>query len=474
MTTTTANSAKLVCATDFSPNAAAALRWAVTTATSTGDTIDLVTVLVPPATSFVELMMDAGVFDAERVRVATERLRELARATELESGISITPLVLTGQPPLAIAEHADKAKARLVVLGARSRSLLDRSVLGSVAERTVRVSTRPVAVVPLGAEAGQPWGGPQRQALRVLVGLEGGAAGDRALDLARDLRRARPCDLTILHLYWPIAEYQRLGLQGSRDLFTGDPEVVRNLEPELRSRIGDLPGQGTVELSIRPAWGDPAANLLSVADEGDYQLLIVGAEQRHGIARFWHPSVSQRLVRRAAGAVVICVPRPAGLERSPVPEAPPRILTVLAPTDLSQAGNAAIPHAYALLAGHGGVVELCHVHERKLPNPPYAYELSRDRLSPDAVDNLERKLRALVPAYAERLGVTTHVSIIEGGAPAEAIVQASERLAVDAISLGSRGGGGALVRALLGSVAQKVVQSSHKPVLVVPPARELD
>jgi len=88
-------------------------------------------------------------------------------------------------------------------------------------------------------------------------------------------------------------------------------------------------------------------------------------------------------------------------------------------------------------------------------------------------DDLEQKLRALVPPYAERLGVTTHVSIIEGRAAAEAIVQASERLAVDAISLGSRGGG-AVARALFGSVAQKVVQSSRKPVMVVPAPREVN
>jgi nucleotide-binding universal stress UspA family protein len=469
---TKANSAKIVCATDFSPNAAAALHWAVTTAAAPGDSIDLVTVLAPPATSFVELMMDAGVMDAARVRTATERLAERAAATAREFGVAVTPYVLTGQPALAIAKHAESTGARLVVLGARSRSLLDRSILGSVAERTVRVSTRPVAVVPPIDDAGRSPDAAQSQPLRVLVGLEGGAAGDRALELARDLRRARTCDVTILHLYWPIAEYQRLGLQGSRDLFTADPDVIRSLEPDLRGRIGDLPGQGAVELSIRPAWGDPAANLLAVADEGDYQVLIVGAEHRHGFARFWHPSVSQRLVRHAAGAVVICVPPPAGAHPSAAVAPPPRVSTVLAPTDLSLIGNAAIPHAYALLAGHGGVVELCHVHERTLPNPPYAYARSQDRLSPDAVADLERQLRALVPPFAERLGVTTHVSIIEGGAPAEAIVQASERLAVDVISLGSRGGGW-VVRALLGSVAQKVVQNSHKPVLVVPAPREL-
>jgi nucleotide-binding universal stress UspA family protein len=465
--TTTAGASKIVCATDFSSNAADALRWAATTAAVPGDTIDLVTVISPPSTSVIDLMADSAVLDAALLRAATERLGQVAGTAERDFGIRVKPYVLTGQPAPAIAEHAESVKARLVVLGARARSRLDRRILGSVAERTVRISSRPVAVVPNIDDAG-----PSGEPLRVLVGLEGGPAGDRALELVRDLRRTRPCDVTILHLYWPIAEYQRLGLHGSRDLFAGDPDVVRNLEPELRRRIGDLPGQGAVELAIRPAWGDPAANLLSVADEGNFQLLIVGAERRHGFARFWHPSVSQRAVRHAAGAVVICVPPPAIAQPKLIAEAPPRISSVLVPTDLSPTDNAAIPHAYAMLSGHGGVVELCHVHERTLSNPPYAYERPRDRVSPDVVAALERQLRALVPPYAEQLGVTTHVSIIDGGAPAEAIVQASERLGVDAIILGSRGRG-SVARALMGSVAQKVASSSHKPVLVVPPAREL-
>jgi nucleotide-binding universal stress UspA family protein len=319
--TTPAGPSKIVCATDFSPNADAALRWAATTAAAPGDSIDLVTVVSPPAASFVDLAMDASVLDAARIRLATERLEDLAGTTERALGISVTPYVLAGSPPRAIVEHAESAKARLLVLGARSRALLDRPILGSVAERTVRISSRPVAVVPHADPSRRSPG----HRLRVLVGLEGGVAGDRALALVRDLRRTRTCDVTVLHLYWPIAEYQRLGLQGSRDLFTGDPDVIRNLEPDLRQRIGDFPGQGSFELAIRPAWGDPAANLLAAADEGDYELLIVGAERRHGLARFAHPSVSQRLARRTEGVVVICVPPPAVAPAPVIADAPPRL-----------------------------------------------------------------------------------------------------------------------------------------------------
>jgi nucleotide-binding universal stress UspA family protein len=147
----------------------------------------------------------------------------------------------------------------------------------------------------------------------------------------------------------------------------------------------------------------------------------------------------------------------------------PRVLTVLAPTDLSEVGNAAIPHAYALLRGTGGVVELCHVREHGLPTPPYAYDVP-EWLTKAEREGIENRLRALVPAEADRLGITTHVSVIDGGAAAEAIVAAAERLNVDAVSLGSHGRGG-LARAMMGSVAEAVVRRCRRPILIVPGRR---
>ena len=107
-------------------------------------------------------------------------------------------------------------------------------------------------------------------------------------------------------------------------------------------------------------------------------MLIVGAHQRHGLARVLNGSVAERVARHAARTPIVCVPTTAAERaRQPFPRrrpGVPRILTVLAPTDLSEMGNAAVPHAYALLRATGGVVELCHVHEHGLPYPAYAYD----------------------------------------------------------------------------------------------------
>ena len=128
------------------------------------------------------------------------------------------------------------------------------------------------------------------------------------MTFAAGLRRRGACDVAFLHFYWPVEEYERLGLRGPRDPLAPDPEVVKDLEPKLRARVGALPGHGSVTVLVRPAWGDPAANLLLALDEDSYDMLIVGAHQRHGLARMLAGSVAERVARYAARTPIVCVP----------------------------------------------------------------------------------------------------------------------------------------------------------------------
>ena len=113
-----------------------------------------------------------------------------------------------------------------------------------------------------------------------------------------------------------------------------------------------------------------------------------------------------------------------GHEQQVQETATPAIFTVLAPTDLSPAGNRAVPYAYAMLSSHGGVVELCHVHERILAAPAYAYERTEGKLTDAERARIEGALRALIPGDAKQRGITTHVTVIDGGRAGDAIVQA--------------------------------------------------
>lgn len=462
----------IVCATDFSAEAASALEWASAYARRRGAAVDLVHVLPEPTHDLEQLATDAAIFETARLDDARARLHELAQAAERTAGIAVRPRVLVGAPPERIVAHARDHGARAIAVGACARPLIERWVLGSVAERTVRSASCPVVIVPRRG-AGHGWfpvasaGG--ERALAALVGLEGVDGSAELVTFAADLRRHGRCDVTFLHLYWPNEEFARLGLTGGRDPLAADPAVVENLEPKLRALIGGLPGEGHVALDIQPAFGAPSANLTIAADERPYDLLVVGSHRRHGFARLVKGSVAESLAHAASRVPVVCVPIAAAAREGRGAAGLPRILTVLAPTDLSEVGNAAVPHAYALLRATGGVVELCFVRERMLPTPAYAYELPA-RLTPAERGAIETELRALVPAEAEGLGITTHVSIIDGGKPAEVLVAAAERLNVDAISIGSHGRSG-VARAILGSVAEAVVRHARQPVLVVPARR---
>jgi nucleotide-binding universal stress UspA family protein len=455
----------IVCATDFSPEAESALAWAAAIARRDGGHVDLVHVAPTLTKAESILVFDIVALTDEQLASTTTQLQEAARAAAREFGVSVRPQLLRGAPHEEILKHARQEDARMIVLGT-GMATVDRWMLGSVAERAVRSADRPVVLVPHGP-ARSMWtsggAGGERRAPRVVAGL-GEQDDGSVVRFVSGLRRTAPCDAIFLHLYWPMGEYDRLGLQGRRDLFKVDPDVAKNLEPTLRTKIDALAGQGTVSLDIRPAWGDRASNILVAVEDNEADLLIVGAHERHGVARFMTGSVAQRLARHSRFVPVAVVPartpltaRPAGI---------PSLRTVLAVTDLSDFGNAAVAHAYALVRATGGVVELCHVHEHSLPKPAYAYDAPGAGITSLDLARVTKELRALVPPEAKALGIATHVSIVDGGKAAEAIVQTAERLDVDAIALASHGRSG-IARTLLGSVAQEVVHRSHRPVYVV-------
>ena len=114
------------------------------------------------------------------------------------------------------------------------------------------------------------------------------------------------------------------------------------------------------------------------------------------------------------------------------------------------------------------------MHPRQLPRGEYqqgyldrAFDARHAKLIRQSVE----KLRALIPPEAASVGVLTEVEVVEHIEVAEAIGQTAERSGADVICLGTHGGSG-WSKAMAGSVAQKVMASSKRPLLVIRPAVE--
>lgn len=453
---------KILWATDFTPRARGAGQIAGELARLTGGSVEVVHVLAPRTTDLLAIAADAGLLE-EDVAASAETRTAAEAAVLAEAGVRATAWLGQGDVEATLIGRATETAADLIVLGGNARTVLGRLVLGSGADRTIRRADRPVLIVPEGVTSiGAEGGG-----LRVLAAV--GQSGTRSighamLDVLRMLRQQATCDVTFLRLYWPPEEYERLGLKGARDFLTTDPEIVGDLQRHLVAEAGVLPGNGRTSFAVEAAWGDPARRILEIAEERKAGLLIMNAENRRGLARLSHPPVAENVARRASALPVLFVPsRPEQAASQSVPS----IFTALAATDLSPAGNRAVPFAYTLFGAHGGVVELCYVHERPLPTPAFAYDSPEGKLTAAERADLEARLRALIPPEANRLGITTHVTVIDGGRAGVALVQAAERLWADAIVVGSHGRGGA-TRALLGSVSDEIVRRAGRPVFVVP------
>jgi nucleotide-binding universal stress UspA family protein len=192
--------------------------------------------------------------------------------------------------------------------------------------------------------------------------------------------------------------------------------------------------------------GTPWREIVGLAEELGVDAIVVGSRGLTGIQRLLLGSTAENVVRHAPCPVLVVRDGPLK-----------RIRKVLLPVDWDEGSKAAVRYA---VERTGKDVELTAIHAIGFPRQIEA-EFA-EALSDDA--HSSRKLRA----FLDRLGAKRVPSKVVLGEPAEAILDAAAD--VDLVVIATRGRKGA-ARALLGSVAEKIVRRADGPVLVVPPTR---
>jgi nucleotide-binding universal stress UspA family protein len=345
------------------------------------------------------------------------------------------------QPAAELISFADERNATLLVVSSQGHGASPLLRVGGTSERVAQASNLPVLVVRDAAPF-TSWVRGERT-LRILVGVDHGAASVAAVDWVKKLQGSGACEVVVAEVYYPDDAARRYGVPRKLPLTRVDPEVVQLIVRDLAARFGPWPEPGHVEYHAELGLGRLGDHLLGVAESHGVDLIVVGAHHGRGMSRL--SSVSS-VVLHHGHASVACVPHPRTLALS---NAVPPIRSVLVATDLSCEGNHAVPYAYAL-CHDAGEVHLLHV----VPEQGFVSEV-----------DLAKRLRALVPV--DRAEVATRTLIVRHRNVARAICEASERLGVDAVCLASttkRGQSRAL-----GSVATSVLHDGRRPTLVVRP-----
>jgi len=150
----------------------------------------------------------------------------------------------------------------------------------------------------------------------------------------------------------------------------------------------------------------------------------------------------------------------------------PLYRTVLVTTDFSQVGDAAIPHAFALLGSGGGRVVVCHALERiEPPNPLYAHYTPGKAITPAEREILRKAIEATLASRIEHLvppgNFKVQCRVIQARGPVpRTILKAAKSERADVIVISSHGYS-RIQRLILGSTTERVLRGSSIPVLVV-------
>jgi len=138
--------------------------------------------------------------------------------------------------------------------------------------------------------------------------------------------------------------------------------------------------------------------------------------------------------------------------------------TLLVPVDFSDTSNLALDYAVDLAKALGAKVVVMHAYELPVYGFPDGALVATVEIATRIMNGAQAGLAALQEKRKDK-GVEI-TSVLRQGVPWDEVHSVAEEVKADMIIIGTHGRGG-LARALLGSVAEKIIRTSTRPVLTI-------
>lgn len=299
----------------------------------------------------------------------------------------------------------------------------------------------------------------------IFVPLDGSPFAEQALPLAVEVARRAGALLQIALVHHPVP-----ALATALEV----PEIETQLDQEARLRertyldgiVSRIRSTANVPVSAVVLDGAVADALQDQIEATGADLVVGTTHGRGPMSRFWLGSVADMLMRRLHVPLLLIRPS------SDAAQAPRGFDKVLIALDGSPFAERALGCATALGRPFDATYSLVFVVEPPMP----IADPSGLMVLPATVE-AERQIMAGATQYldgiAERLrkdGFQVSCHPVDGPTAAGTILSQADALKADLIVLASHGAGG-FERLVVGSVADKVVRGSTRPILVVRPAR---
>lgn len=191
-----------------------------------------------------------------------------------------------GDVATVLLGRAQELSADIVVMATRAPGPVGRAIYGSVADRVVRESTRPVVLVPPGADFLR---GKQVQLRRVLVPLDGSDAALQVLAHLLNFAGARELELVLLEVVVPSQDHLQAREAEHRLTVVADRVRARGAAADVR----------VIEA------GDPADVIVDAIRQELVDFIAMATRGTRGLERHVLGSVATEVVRRSEVSVLL-------------------------------------------------------------------------------------------------------------------------------------------------------------------------
>lgn len=292
---------------DGSAESTRALDWAAAYGRRTEAALHVVSSYTLPG-FFLPLDEEGRRVVPDDVRVRTHVEHVVARAAEraARAGVAVTTEVATGDPTGVLVERS--RHHALVVVGARGRGGLAERLLGTVSATLPAYASCPTVVVPSGQsrpssvapDDGAAHDDLVRRFGRVVVGVDGSAGSDAAVEQAVVHARALSAELVVVHAIAADSWTDLPWTPGRPALETSLASAGRELAARVESLRESAPD---VAVTSRVVEGGASRALAELSGSAD--LVVVGSRGRGGFRGLLLGSTSQSVLRSAGSPVLV-------------------------------------------------------------------------------------------------------------------------------------------------------------------------
>jgi nucleotide-binding universal stress UspA family protein len=295
---------------------------------------------------------------------------------------------------------------------------------------------------------------------RIIVPLDGSPLSHAALPVARSLAARTGAGVTLMSVIDPPRDFYIVPQGASTTRLR--PRDVDHLAEEERRLTSYLEGVKTTfegeRVHVEVRLGDPAEEILDVAESMSNVIIVMASHGRSGIGRMFLGSVANRVVQATFVPVIITK----ATEDAKNEYGKKRLDNVAVALDGSKLAEQALERAYQVFQNDVSYT-LIRIVEPVAPGQQYTSE---------AVADYERKAREIADDYIQEQveALTSRGATVSADVrvtqPASGITRIADELGADLIAMTTHGRSG-MGRFLMGSVAERVLRIAERPVMIV-------